>query len=370
MYSITATDLPRFMSCPGSYFLEKLPKFQDTEVENKEGDAAHWLVQQACLNQFSVDELVDRKAPNGVYITSEMVDHCRDYINDFKGEIEYDTSLKNNTYEIRGRADRVSFVDRILEVEDFKYGWGLVEPDENLTLISHAIGYAYNLMMNKGMNPRTDIDRVVLKIYQPRPYHPLGKVREWSITAEQLNEYHKKINEAFENITNTLNTSTYCKYCPSVGVCSAHNSASMNAIDLSEKPFDFNIADEDLPIMLDNLTRAKKTLETSLKAFEDLAANRIKQGHAIPGYALERSLANRTWLDHVTPELLTVVTAMDGLTEVKLVSPAQAVKKGLDEALVNTLSERKETGMKLCKVDPTKKVEKMFGEFFKTQKGN
>lgn len=369
MIELTATQLPRFMACPGSYFLPAMSNYDGDDKVREEGIAAHWLVEQLHSGQFSPEELVDRKAPNGVYITSEMVEETAEYRTDLKGDIEFDTSFSGKGYKIKARADNVSFVNGILEVRDFKYGWALVEVEENWTLIAHAIGYALCLVHRDNINFHNDIRAVVFKIYQPRPFHPQGRVREWSISAFELEEYHKKLNAVLGNPQNQLNTGSWCKHCPSAAVCSANIKASMNAIDVSEKPYNMEVTDDELPNLLENLNRAKKNIENTLAAYEEVTSNRLREGRVIKGYALEQAYSFRAWKKNVTVELLQMLTGRNDLSETKLISPAQAVKKGLSEDTVKSLSDREKAGMKLCKVDPTKKVEKIFGDFLKQQKG-
>ena len=365
MISLTATQLPRFMACNGSINLPKLVQFDRDDAERQDGNATHWLIEQVYSGQFQPEELVDRKSPDGVYITPEMVEHTFEFLSDRRGLVEHDTSFGGLGYEIKGRADRVIFDKGILEVHDFKYGCRLVEVEENWTLIAHAIGYALQLVQLSGIDLFKDIRAVVFKIYQPRPFHPNGKVREWSISAYELNEYHKQLNAVMSNPSECVTTGTHCKNCPSLAVCSGHNKATMNSIDVSEIPFDCEISDKDLPVMLTELERAKKTIETALKAYEDLAMHRISQGKLISGYGLERGLSNRHWNKDVTPEFIKLLTGREDLTKVELVTPTQAIKKGLPEDVVNSLSARSETGLKLCKVDVNKKAEKVFGDWIK-----
>lgn len=365
MISLTATELPRVIACNGSRLLGKLPEFEPDDTARKEGNTVHWLIEQVFSGQFTSSELIDRKSPDGVYITPEMVERIKTYLSEIKGFIEYDTSFEGFGYIIKGRADNISFQDGILTVSDFKYGWRLVEVEENWTLIAHAIGFLLPYVQSEEINVLNDIKRIDFKIYQPRPYHPNGEVRIWSINAQQLLDYHNKLNAIMSNLTDVCSTGDHCKGCGSFAICPSAVKASMNSIDVSEKVFDFEIADEKLPPLLDDLHKAKKMIETSIKAYEDVACHRIKSGRVIEGYALEQGMSNRQWNEGITPEIIEIITGRNDLVEKKLVSPAQAEKKGLDEELVKSLTDRKKTSLKLCKINPTKKVEKIFGEFLK-----
>lgn len=368
MREITATQLPRFMACNGSKDLPSLPATREgNDTVRLEGNATHWLIEQVFLQGFDPTELIDRKDPEGTYITVEMVENVSEYLKDLKGAVEVDTSYTCEGVTVKGRADNINFENGILEVKDFKYGWGIVEPEENWTLISHAIGYLLNLVTTTGIDINLDVKAVIFKIYQPRPFHPCGKIREWSISALELLKYYEKLKKTLREPDGMLNTGTQCHNCPKYPVCPAAVKASMNSLDVSEKAFVSTISDDDLSDVLDELKRASKIISETLKAYEDLALHRVKAGRTIKNYSVERGLTARQWKDENLVSMF--VGENDFLYDKKIISPTQAIKKGLDKELVNSLSERKETGLKLCKIDPTKKVEKMFGKFLKTLEG-
>lgn len=358
MIELTATELPRFMACNGSYTLPKFPEFEKDDNERLNGNTVHWLIEQVHSGQHAMDELIDKKAPDGLYVTPEMVEHASEYLKDLKGYIEYDTSFSGEGYHIKGRADNVCYENGILEVKDFKYGWSIVEPFENWTLIAHAIGIAKKI-------PDFFIHTKLIRfsIYQPRPFHPLGKVRTWEITAFELSEYINKLEETMRNPSDFASTGLQCKHCSSVVACNSAVKAAMNAIDVSEKAFSFDISNEDLSILLNNLQRAEKVLKTTIKAYEDLTMHRLREGAVVNGYGLERSMSNRSWNETITPETIELLTGRDDLTVTELITPTQAIKKGLSEEIVYSLSNRKETDLKLCRVDPDEKVKKLFEGF-------
>jgi len=356
MLSLTATQLPRFMACNGSRLMGGSPPFDQDDSVTEEGNAAHWLIEQVFTGQFTAEELIDRKAPNGVYITAEMVEHCEEYLIDTQGVgvTEVDTSYSGPPcYEIRGRADHIRHNQNRLYVSDFKYGWKIVEPENNWTLISHAIGF-----LSRNAITISDIH---LRIYQPRPFHPDGSARQWIISYDELMQYWQTLRTALENPSDHVVSSPHCYKCPSLSQCPAAQIASMNAVDVAHKAFDSEIDNERLSWMLDNLKRAQDVLKQSLDAYEDVALHRLKAGQTIPEYTAQSGLGKTRWKDGVDGNLMLALTGVN-VTAPKMITPNQAKEAGVPEDIVKAYTERPSTGFKLVRQSVSKKAEKLFGE--------
>lgn len=333
------------------------PRFNIDDTVRNEGNAAHWLIEQVHKHHHSADELVDRKAFNGVFITEEMIEHTAPILDAIrgKGEVECDTSYGDGQrYQINGRADWRDLEGATLYIFDFKYGWSIVEPENNWTLISHALGFMF-------ANPTVQIDTIVLRIYQPRPHHPAGKIREHVYTRAALLMKWEELYNALVNPNNLLNTSPECRNCLKMATCPAAAKAAMNAIDVSETAFVSNLDEKTLGFMLDQIDRALSMLEQNKKAYSELALHRLKTGKIIPGYGVEKELTNRQWKDGITPETVQMLVGMD-ISKKTLITPNQAAKKGVSEAAIESLCERREKGIKLAKIDANKAAKKMFGD--------
>ena len=355
MITLTATDLPRFMACNGYRLMPHHKPFNVDDTARDEGNAAHWLIEQV-FRGATLDQLNGQKAFNGVFITDEMIEHVTPYLQAITGagEVECDTSYGDGQrYNIRGRADHISYQTGELYVSDFKYGWGLVEPERNWTLIGHAFVYAFNRL--NGVFPA----QVVFRIYQPRPHHPEGKIREWRVTGAELQGLYEKFITVMNNPSNELRTSEHCRKCPALLTCPAAQKAGMNAIDTSEAAFVAEIDDASVGQLLDQIDRAIKVLEQNKKAYTEHALHRLKAGAVIPNYVAERELTNRQWKDGVNVEFAKLVTGVD-LGKPTMITPAQALKKGVSEAAIESLCERREKGVKLVRLDADKAVKKMF----------
>lgn len=356
MITLTATDLPRFMACNGYRLMPHHKPFNVDDTARDEGNAAHWLIEQVHRGISTLEQLEGEKAFNGVFITEEMIEYVKPYLEAVtgKGEVECDTSYSDGQrYSIRGRADHVSQSGDTLYVSDFKYGWGLVEPERNWTLISHAFGYAFTKL--NGVFPA----QVVMRIYQPRPHHPEGKIREWRVTGTELQALYEEFIRVMHNPSEELHTSEHCRKCPALLTCPAAQKSGMNAIDTSEAAFVADIDDGSLGRLLDQIDRAIKVLEQNKKAYTEHALHRLKAGAVIPNYVAERELTNRQWKDGVNVEFAKLVTGVD-LGKSALITPAQALKKGVSEAAIESLCERREKGIKLVRLDADKAVKKMF----------
>lgn len=365
MLTLKADDLPRFMTCNGYRVMPHNVPFNVDDTDRDEGNAAHWLVEQVHRGIFHLDELVDRKAFNGVFITEEMIEYADEYLNAImgKGQVECDTSYSDGqNYSIRGRADHIEYstwnkpqggVTKILHVSDFKYGWGIVEPKGNWTLISHALAWIFR-------NPNEQVDEIVLRIFQPRPHHVEGKVREHRYSRDELlNVLWPQLSAALSNPSDQLRTSEHCKKCPALASCPAAMSACMNAIDVSEQALPSEVDDKTMGFMLDNMERAIKILEQNKKALSEKALHRIKAGAIIPGYGRETELTNRQWKEGITVDVAPVLTGKD-LSKKQLITPAQAIKAGVSEVVVNSLCERREKGTKLVRISADQAAKKIF----------
>lgn len=362
MLSLTATQLPRFMACNGSRLLGGSPPFNPDRSMADEGDAVHWLIEQVFKGHHTADELIDRKAPNGVFITGDMVEDSQEYLLDLmsekfvfnRAEVEVNTSYAGDGWEIRGRSDGI-WVDGIdrLSVSDFKYGWKIVEPENNWTLISHAVGFLAS-------NP-LPVTEIHFRIYQPRPHHPRGKVREWVISYDELMGYWQQLQAALTQPTDQLQTSPHCYKCPSMSQCPAKQIADMNAIDTANVAFNSEVDNSTLSWMLDNLSRAQEVLKQSQDAYEDLALHRLRAGQSVEGYTAQTSKGKTQWNDGMTADVVQMLTGVD-VSKAGIVTPNQAKNAGISPEVLETMTNRPNTGTKLVRQDVSKKAEKLLGK--------
>ena len=355
MLSLTATELPRFMACNGYKSLGGIEPFNPSTEQTDEGNAAHWLCEQV-YHGANADDLIGQTAPNGLYITADMVEYCREYLEFITSgncEVEVDTSYSGDGWEIRGRADCIKQDYNELIVSDLKYGWRIVEPEENWTLISHAIAYC----RKHNVQPGT----IVFRIFQPRPFHPQGTVRDWVIDYAKLATLRGELVNVLSHPSSTVCSGSQCYKCQCLSQCPAAQIAAMNAIDVAEMAFDSEIENDKLVWMLANLKRAQEIIKQSYDAYEDLALHRLKAGGRLKGYSMQQALGQTTWNDGITSDVVKMMSGVDVRVD-KIMTPAQAKKAGVPEELLKSMTHRPDNGFKLVAVDENKLAEKMFGK--------
>lgn len=331
----------------------------DTTIR-EEGNAVHWLASAVFNKEFDqASDMVDRKAPNGVFITPDMADHVTDYLSVTDRSpnsirfIEHETSHSGTNYRVNGRADQVSHNGVNVFVDDFKYGYTIVEPEMNWPLISHAIGFCSTLPFQP--------EEIIFTIIQPRASHIDGSVRQWSISCRKLLELYQILSNTLNAPNNLLNTGAHCYKCPAYASCVARMNAELNAIEATAIAFNANITDAELSARIETVDRAVQLLQQTKKAYEEQVIHRIKNGAVFPKLSMQDDFANRSWKDWATAETVKALTGKD-LTKAQLISPRQAELAGISSEVIATLTERKFKGSKLVKGDVSKKAKKLFGD--------
>lgn len=356
MNVITADALPRFMQCNGSRVMAaSFPASEIDETARDEGNAAHWLAQQVFAGA-DLASLIDKPAHNGFRITAEMADHVGEYLSALDcGEMEVDTSFAGPGWRVAARCDHRKYVvpSNTLIIDDLKYGWRLIDPFENWTLIAHAIGTCASL----GITPAT----IILRIHQPRPWHPDGKMREWRLTYEELQGYYARIAFAMSAPRDELQTGPQCAKCHALATCPAARSARVNAIDATSVVFNDAMGNDALSYELDLFRSVQAMIDQQVDALEELAKHRLKSGAVITNYHMESQYGNTIWKPHITPEFLALTTKVD-CTKTAIISPNEAKKRGIPEHVVKSLTDRPLKGKKLVRAETDKVAARLLGK--------
>jgi len=362
MFITDASNLTRLINCNGSRLLvaDPITAERDTTIR-EEGNAAHWLASVVFAGKHTVEEMIDSKAPNGVFITPEMGEHVSEYISTIdrnprsRGTMEWSHSFGGQGWQVNGRADFINHVDGLLNVDDFKYGYTIVEPQKNWTLIAHAIGYCVSL----NVQPQW----ITFTIHQPRAPHREGRTRHVTISYAELCEHYAYINSVLSNPSSILQTGPHCYKCPSFLNCVARQDADLSAIEVAHMAYSAGIDDIDLAARMQLIERAGDMLKQAKKAYEEEALYRVKNGRVIKGYGIEDGFGNRAWLDGVTPQLLETLSGKPNLAKKQEpVSPRQAELAGVNESIVAAMSYKPKLGAKIVKINANKKAEKLFGK--------
>ena len=328
---------------------------QESNTVRDEGNAFHWLLEKP--RPFK--QYVDTKAKNGVLYTEEMADHAEEYFAkivgfDFYGLEKPTTWSIPNVIEVRGRADCIGInLDGTLHILDAKYGYTLVEPEENYTLISHAIGWIYH-------NPTTFIGKVVFHIYQPRGFHPDGVWRDHEIGYGELEAYIGRISEQAAR-TSHLRVGPHCDGCRAAYDCPALRRSVGSILDIISGTYSDDLQPEQISHQMQLVDRAAALIKARQGALEDLTKYTLLQGKIVDGYMLEKTYANTTWVEGFDAETIGLTLGID-VVKTSVISPAQAKKAGADEEVVEALTERKYSGQKLVRRSADQAAKKAFGK--------
>lgn len=355
------------MVCAGYVYMEDLPDLTLDEHAADEGTAAGEYLENLLTKKPMGDT-----AANGVFFDDDMKFHATNVYNHIMSrtseqvlcETRIDWQTRSGIW-IKGQYD-AAFVDNngVLCIEDLKYGYGIIEVEQNWQLLGYAIGEC----IRRGKA----FEKISLKIHQPRPHHEDGEHREWLLTYAELLEQKEKIEDRMQEIVNgrrDLQTSSACRYCEAAPeACPAFSRLFYRALEVTTEFVQDSLTDEELARQLDQVKRAEEVIKIKKDSLTELGVSRIKEGKIIPGYVQTNKYSNRTWKSGISPESIKVMTGIDPV-ETKFMTPAKVEKMGVDKTLVKQLVEKRFVGVKLEKKDSSKIGNKIFGNE-KPQGGN
>ncbi|MDE2019166.1 MAG: DUF2800 domain-containing protein [Patescibacteria group bacterium] len=348
----------RWMACPGSVReCRKVPKLPTGESA-AEGTVAHALCEQFVEGEIDSLELMGRigetvtESGHEIEITEEMVDAVIEYADLCKAdiakisgmgrplpviaktEVRVKVDLGENE-ELWGTADRVTYQKgNTLIVRDFKFGYNVVEVENNPQLAIYAIG-----VMDQEAG--WAFDEVRLAVFQPRARHEDGSDREWVTTPGELKEWKRKLKSHVEDTmadNAPVVAGSHCRWCAAKIGCPAVNGAIAEAAqaDFSTAPSP-ETAKKDVGTLVQeartwptrkiaNILEWEEPIKAIIEAAKDVAREMLSSGLEVPGFKLVDGRSNRKWIDEDD-----VVAEFDGvlgtkLWEKKLLSPAKLEK--------------------------------------------
>lgn len=337
-----ASAAKRWMNCHGSISLiRKCPPVPSGPAA-EEGTAAHELAETVFKNTPNAHWYVGKKKFNGYDVTEEMAGHVQDYVdyvrvirNRLKGEllIEHKFHLEHLHPDFYGTCDAVVMQPfGELHVFDFKYGFGVVEVEDNEQVQYYALG-----ALELG-----DFTKIVLHICQPRASHEDGKFRSWETTPEALLEFGKKLRAAAletQKKNAKLAAGEWCFFCPAAGVCPQLHST---AVEVARTDFmEPKLPDATMltAAQVVKVIEHRKLIENWFDAVEAHALAELQAGKKIPGLKMVNGRSSRSWTDEAEAEKILKSKLGEAAYQKKLLSVAQAEKtpaKNLISGLILT----------------------------------
>lgn len=318
----------------------------------REGIAAAWVADIVLRGDATTaEDAQGETAPNGWIITEDMVHHVQGYIDHVQshgGTPRSETALRWNG--VYGRPDaHVSDTGNVLHIDDLKYGYKIIEPEGNtqLLLAACALVQPHHTEFN-------------LTIYQPRPYHPAGPCRIWTLTRRQLEEWSLWLADrvtAAEEPNPVATPGEQCDYCPRRTCCPAIIETTYATHDvISSRSPGRKLTGAELASELRFLQMAERLLKARLSGTASEAEARARAGEFIPGWALETNRGRRELT--ASPDVVADLTGVDPYKRV-LKSPAELEREGVPPPLVKALSTPPYAGVKLTEWKPSD-IKRMF----------
>lgn len=331
--------------------------------EAMEGTAAHWGFEEILRGQDIAEGLI---APNGIALTDEMVEAAYLFVEDIDNalraahldrshlQVERRTIIPAVSEHNWGTPD-VWFWDhamRRLHLFDYKYGHRHIEVFENWQLVDYSLGVLDSLFPD-GYDDQTIT--IEFKICQPRSYHREGPVRAWKTRASDLREQTNKLAAAaLRALTNPQQIpNDECEFCPGRHACEALQASAYRAADkaYAVTPLELSPAAAGLELLM--LRRAMMRLKARVSGLEEQAEQTIRGGVLVPHWRLAQTSGGRETFKSEAVEAVKAIGLCYGkdLSKTVLLTPKQAVDKGVPREVLAAFINPASSGVKLAEDD-------------------
>lgn len=376
---IAPSSAYQWVECTGSVVMqERYPQNEESE-DSRIGTASHWVgasLLEAHKAGAPIDpgQFLGTTAPNGVIITEEMIDGAVLYVDDVIEVCSKNDMLKFLNIEESVKCPRVhaeswgtpdswvyDYQAVVLPVWDYKFGHRAVNPFDNWQLINYVTGIIEALFTDKN-EPEIIID---FRIIQPRSYHHEGPIRSWRVEPKMLRAHINRLQSAaIEALGDNPETKSgpWCHDCSARHVCRTAQGAGYNAVDIIGGLAADELPPEALGLEISILERAAKAAEDRLEGLKAHALEVIRSGKHVPGYGVAQGKGREKWAKPVAE-----VFALGKLYQVDLskpleaITPKQAIKAGIDAAVIKAYSMTPQTGLKLV-VDDGTQAKRIFSQ--------
>lgn len=354
--------------CPAYPRMAAMYPDQGDDAAAREGEAAHhWLTETI---RDRPTPAVGSLAPNGHPITDEMVECGSAMMLDvftlratpgIRWAVEQSVKMPRIQPNHQGRPDfgAVDEAARVLYVWNYKFGHRYVDVFENWQLVDEAEGLAN--LFSVTLDATWTIDA---RIYQPRSFHADGQVKRWpGYTGAHHEQYVDGLARAARAAMQPdapMSTGDHCSYCPARHACPALRRVGGLAVDMSLQavPHDLTPANAGLTLRMIRTARERlEDLETGLEA-QVMAA--VRAGANDTGWEVYRGTGREKWTQPAAD-----VIAMGNALGKKLakplepITPNQARKLGIDDAVISAYSEKPAGEIKLRPLE-SKQIRKAF----------
>lgn len=330
---------------------------EDTD-ETREGTAAHWVLSELLAGRTHPVGTLD---PDGTPIDRDMQYAAEELATDIGaqrlvsgGELHVERRVHMTAVHPTDNwgtcdASLVDHAGRTIYIWDYKYGHGYVSEVDNWQMIDYAQG----VIEAEGLAPGA-FD-VVMTIHQPRYYGPEGQLRTHRLTGAEHAARVRTLHMAAKLVSPNAAavTGAWCFKCSGRLGCDAFTRAVNQIATVVMQ----TTADAPTPALagleLRWLTEAQKYLKARVTALEEY----VTVAGPGTGYVVEQGYGRERWT--VEPsEVFALGDAMglDLRKPPEAITPAQAVKLGLDPEVKAGYSFKPMGEVKLVPLDKSRVV--------------
>lgn len=334
---------------------------QPDTPESLQGTAAHWVFAEMLDGRQVLEGAI---GPKGVFITDEMLDGAELYVEAIRARVpanvdlhvEEPVHISRIHSECWGTPDTWAYIadTRTLKLFDYKFGHMFVDEFENEQGLAYATGIIDRLYPMIGAGPVT----VEFTIIQPRCYYGGSPVRTWVFVLDYGADPHPISVELSCAAVAALGpdpiatTNDECIHCPGRHACAALQKSAYRSAELSVKSAPVDLAPEAASLELRILERALERLEARVDGLRESVTAHVRSGAPVPFHRVEQKAGRPQW--NLPPAQVIAMGELMGvdLAKVGVVTPNQAIKSGIDEAVIKAYSTQPMGALKLVPVNP------------------
>lgn len=360
MFALRPSAANLWMNCPGFAKLSSTLPPDAPSDPAREGTCAAWVAEMVLTGQAArCADLIETQHPeNGWLIESSMAKHIQKYVDlvrSYGGSIHAERRVVFNDL-VAGTPDCFAVSDNgTLRVDDLKYGYEIVEPSSQQVWVYAAA--LYRMLKSQGVV----IHQIVVGIYQPRAFHPQGVHRTRTLSAQDIEAFAKRAEQAAQAAQQPdalCIAGTWCRRCSAAHKCAAVTHEVYRAVTTMQNDQEREMTATEMAAELTFLDMAEAMFKGRKDAVQAEAEARLRNGKPIPGWHIEQGYGQRRWT--VSANIVTMLTGVDP-TAGKMVTPAELERNGADPDVVSALTETPRTKAKL-KPMPDGYLASKFGE--------
>jgi hypothetical protein len=346
--TIAPSSLARLVQCPGSLILCKPYESVATDA-SIEGTAAHHVAMVFALDAgndcpVALPKLGDMVL--GVRVDAEMIAGAKMYaeaLEGFAGNPEQTIRIPRvHPTECFGTPDFWQYAanTKTLRITDYKYGHGYVEVFENYQLAAYASGIL-DMLAERG--ELLEFETVVeFMIVQPRCYSADSPVRTWSTSATNLRAF---VNAAHAAASDALGpnpqcvTGPECLHCDARAACDTAARAGGHLVEFAGGAEAIAQTGADMGTRLNLINAALVMLKALSSGLEEQIIATLRDGKVVPHFKIDYTKPRETWAKSVAEvKMLGMLSGVNLVVDDYAMTPKQAVKAGIDRAVVSAYS--------------------------------